>query len=178
MPGKDAFMKRRMALLLGLSVLATALVACRAPAQTGSSTGPGGNRETQPERETASMPESPAAVMPPIEIAVGTTVFSARLYDNKAARTFFSKLPLTLDMQELNGNEKYHDLPDSLPTDARRPEGIRAGDLMLYGSDCLVLFYQSLSTSYRYTPLGYVEDAGGLADVLGDGDVRVVFRAM
>lgn len=40
---------------------------------------------------------------------------------------------------------------------------IHAGDIMLYGASCLVLFYEDFNTSYRYTPLGYIEDPDGLA---------------
>ena len=46
---------------------------------------------------------------------------------------------------------------------------------MLYGSNCLVLFYESFPTSYRYTPVGRVDDPSGLADVVGHGNVQVTF---
>ena len=49
--------------------------------------------------------------------------------------------------------------------------------LMLFGSDCLVLFYESFSSYYRYTPLGYLEDTAGLVEALGRGDVKVTFQA-
>ena len=82
-------------------------------------------------------------------------------------------LPLHITMDELNGNEKYYYLDAGLPTDSSVPSGIREGDLMLYGSDCLVLFYKSFTTSYRYTPLGYMEDIQGFAAALGEGSVQV-----
>ena len=78
-------------------------------------------------------------------------------------------------MNELNGNEKYHYLPERLPAHNERVRNIRSGDLMLYGSDCLVLFYESFPTSYSYTRLGYIENPEGLKEALGDGNVRVVF---
>lgn len=80
-------------------------------------------------------------------------------------------------MRELNGNEKYFYLPDALPADPVRPGSIRAGDLMLYGSDCLVLFYEDFESSYRYTRLGRIDDPAGLAAALGEGDVTVRFEA-
>ena len=48
---------------------------------------------------------------------------------------------------------------------------------MLFGSDCLVLFYESFSSSYSYTRLGSVDDPSGLAAVLGQGSVEVTFQA-
>lgn len=110
-----------------------------------------------------------------LQIIANGVTFRTQLYDNPAAEAFREQLPLTLSMSELNGNEKYYYLPQSLPTDPYRPEQIQTGDLMLFGSDCLVLFYETFSTSYRYTPLGRVEDPAGLAQALGNGSVTVQF---
>jgi hypothetical protein len=78
-------------------------------------------------------------------------------------------------MNELNGNEKYFNLSGNLPADSRRMGNIRTGDLMLYGSDCLVLFYKSFSSGYSYTPLGSITETTGLAAALGGGSVQVTF---
>lgn len=115
--------------------------------------------------------------MPSLEITVGGRTFTAVLYDNETAGALLERLPLTLAMSELNGNEKYYYFSDGFPTDSAVPEGIHAGDLMLYGSDCLVLFYESFSTGYSYTPLGYIENPEGLSDALGSGNVEVSFAA-
>lgn len=112
-----------------------------------------------------------------IEITVNGRVFSATLYDNETARAFSEHLPLALDMSELNGNEKYYYLPDSLPTNSSRPSGVNTGDIMLYGSSCLVIFYESFSTSYSYTPIGKIDEPAGLAATLGNGSVQVFFNA-
>lgn len=110
-----------------------------------------------------------------IKLSIGNQTFKAVLYDNETARALLEQLPMTLDMSELNGNEKYRYLETALPTNAGRPSGINAGDLMLYGNNCLVLFYESFSTSYSYTPLGRIDDPKGLADALGKGSVTVTF---
>lgn len=115
--------------------------------------------------------------MQTIEIIAGGQTFTAALNGSKAAQALAAKLPLTMSMQELHGNEKYHYFSDTLPADAQRVGTIRAGDLMLYGSDCLVLFYQTFSTAYTYTPLGSITDPSGLAEALGSGRVQVTFRA-
>lgn len=83
------------------------------------------------------------------------------------------KLPLSITMNELNVNEKFCYFSDSFPTGTENASMIHAGDLKLYGSSCLVLFYETFSTSYRYTSLGYVEKPEGLAEALGTGSVHV-----
>ena len=108
-------------------------------------------------------------------MTVGEHRFALTLADNAAARAFAAQLPLTLDMAELNGNEKYAALPKALPANASRPGAIRNGDLMLYGPDTLVIFYLAFESSYSYTRLGRVDDPAGLAQALGRRDVRVIF---
>ncbi|WP_044266638.1 cyclophilin-like fold protein [Bacteroides timonensis] len=111
-----------------------------------------------------------------LKITVGTASFSVALENNAAATAFKALLPMTVNMSELNGNEKYYYLSGSLPTASVHPGTIGAGDLMLYGSSCLVLFYETFSTSYNYTRLGRMSDASGLAAALGAGNVSVTFE--
>ena len=106
---------------------------------------------------------------------VGDRRFAITLADNAAARAIAARLPLTLDMSELNGNEKHADLPDALPAYASRPGTIRNGDLMLYGANTVVVFYATFNSSYAYTRLGRVDDPAGLPQALGRRGVRVVF---
>jgi hypothetical protein len=111
-----------------------------------------------------------------IIITVGTSSFSATLQNSATASAFIEQLPLTLTMSELNKNEKYADLKGSLPTNASNPGTIQNGDLMLYGSNTLVLFYKSFSTSYNYTKIGEITDPEGLAEALGSAAVAVRFE--
>jgi len=111
-----------------------------------------------------------------MHVIVGDKTFQASFADNTTAEAFKALLPLTLDMTELNGNEKYNYLSTSLPTDASNPGTIQAGDIMLYGSSCVVLFYETFNTSYSYTRIGSVDDPTGLADALGVGNVTVKFE--
>lgn len=106
---------------------------------------------------------------------VGERRFAITLTDNPAARAFAAQLPLTLDMSELNGNEKHGELPKALPANSSRPGTINNGDLMLYGKDTLVVFYSTFNSAYSYTRLGRIDDPAGLAKALGPGSIRVVF---
>ncbi len=111
-----------------------------------------------------------------INIIVGGQTFTATLANSETGKAFAALLPLTVTMNELNGNEKYHYLSSSLPTAAYQPGTIHAGDLMLYGNNCVVLFYETFNTSYSYTRLGSIDDPSGLASALGSGNVSVRFE--
>lgn len=110
-----------------------------------------------------------------LTIQIGNTSYPVSFYDNATTQALMDKLPLTIEMAELNGNEKYYYFSDALPKDARRVGSIKAGDVMLYGSDCLVIFYKEFATSYSYTPIGRIEDPDGLAQALGSGSVQITF---
>ena len=111
-----------------------------------------------------------------ITIQINGKNFSATLEDNQTARTFAEKLPLEVNMTELNGNEKYFYLDADLPSDSERVGQIHSGDLMLFGSNCVVIFYKDFSTGYSYTRLGKINNAADLAKTLGAGNVHVKFK--
>ena len=110
-----------------------------------------------------------------INVIIGSTNFTATIDDTETGRAFYNMLPLTLDMTELNGNEKYCYLGTSLPTASYRPGTINAGDIMLYGSSCIVVFYETFTSGYSYTPIGTIDDVDNLKAALGTGDVQVTF---
>ena len=167
-------MKRIMAVLCVITVLFS-LTAC-------SNTDLGTSAENNAVTDAATQPEQPDTeeddTMLKIEIVIGNKTFSAMLYDNESARALMERLPITLNMSELNGNEKYYYLEGSLPTNSSKPSEIKAGDIMLYGNNCLVLFYESFSTSYSYTPIGHIDEPTGLAAALGSGSVQVTFKTL
>ena len=121
---------------------------------------------------------APASVNPEesrMWLTIGERRFALTLTENAAARAFAALLPLTLDMSDLNSNEKHASLPKALPADPGRPGTSRNGDLMLYGTDTLVVFYLTFDSSYSYTRLGRVDDPAGLAQALGALGVRIKF---
>lgn len=111
-----------------------------------------------------------------LKITIGKSSFNVTLYDNAAVTAFKAMLPMTISMSEMNGNEKLHYLPNRLPTSTSASGKIYSGDLMLWGSDCLVLFYKNFSSSYSYTKLGYTDDASGLETALGKGNATITFE--
>ncbi|MES2006026.1 MAG: cyclophilin-like fold protein [Bacteroidota bacterium] len=111
-----------------------------------------------------------------MKITIGSAVFTATLSNNATVTAFKARLPITINMTELNGNEKYFNLPNALPANASNPTTIQSGDLMLYGSNTLVLFYKTFSTSYSYTRMGRIENPSGLIAALGSESVTVKFE--
>lgn len=110
-----------------------------------------------------------------IKITGNAQIFTATLLNNSSAKAFKQLLPLTIKMVELNRNEKYADLQTSLPTNPSNPKTITIGDLMLYGSETLVLFYKTFSTSYSYTKLGQIDDVTDLASALGPSRCKNIY---
>jgi hypothetical protein len=120
--------------------------------------------------------ESRQSISNTVTIRIGDKVFAATLSDNATAAAFKKLLPLSVTMTELNGNEKLFRLPDTMPARASTPASIQTGDLMLYGSSTLVLFYKSFPTTYSYTTIGRIDDPAGLEAAVGSGSVAVTFE--
>ncbi|GGN32257.1 MULTISPECIES: cyclophilin-like fold protein [Marinomonas] len=108
-------------------------------------------------------------------ITIGERRFSATLAATAAAEEFASMLPLTLNMEDLNRNEKHTDLPKNLPTHKYQPKTIENGDIVLWGSRTLVVFYKTFDTSYSYTRIGRIENATDLPRALGHGNAVITF---
>ena len=113
-----------------------------------------------------------------VKMNIGGREFTIRLEDTEAACELAKRLPLSLEMTELNGNEKYVTLASQLPTSVEKVGKIETGDVMLWGDDCLVVFYKSFVTSYSYTRIGHVTEADGLVKAVGKGNVTSDFKAV
>jgi hypothetical protein len=113
-----------------------------------------------------------------MKILIDSNTFSVSLNDSKTAEEFLKILPIKIEMKDLNQNEKYYLLPKNLPSDARNPGTIHKGDLMLWGSNTLVIFYKTFSTSYSYTKIGKIDDPSGLAEALGAGSCSITFQSI
>ena len=93
-----------------------------------------------------------------LNIVINNDNYVLNLESNETVTKLLELLPLEVEMSELNGNEKYIYLDESLPTNSSNPKHINSGDVMLFGDNCLVIFYKSFDTSYSYTKIGHIDN--------------------
>ena len=100
--------------------------------------------------------------------------FEFEFKDTEVANQIKSKLPFTVKMTNLNGNEVYYQFSgESFTTNHKSVGTINMGDIYLYQSNYLVLFYKTFTTSYSYTEIGKLKDATGLDTIIGSSDIEV-----
>ena len=107
-----------------------------------------------------------------MKVIIDEKEYIINLEDNETAKSFVNYLPQELIMNDLNGNEKYVYIDISLVTNSYNPIHIEKGDVMLFGDNCLVIFYKSFDTSYIYTKIGHIDNL----DNLGNGSITVRFE--
>ena len=107
-----------------------------------------------------------------VKVTINEKEYHMNMEDNETVKSFLKLLPLDLVMNELNGNEKYYYLDKTLPTNSYNPNKIEAGDVMLYGNNCIVIFYKSFNTTYSYTKIGHIDNL----EELGNKDIGVKFE--
>lgn len=111
-----------------------------------------------------------------IKISVGGKIFNATLEDNPTTQELLKNFPLEVKMTELNGNEKYYKFSKNFPSNDKKVGKISTGDIMLYSSSYLVIFYKDFPTNYSYTRLGKIENFSELAKILGNENIVVKFE--
>ncbi len=111
-----------------------------------------------------------------VKITVNNRTFDVELENNSATAELVKKLSesnITIDAKDYGNFEKVGDLGFSLPTSDESIE-TSPGDIVLYQSNQISLFYES--HSWDYTKIGKIKNATAeeLAEVLGSGDVEIV----
>lgn len=107
-----------------------------------------------------------------VEVVINNKSYKLELENNKTTLELIKLLPLEITMNDLNNNEKYFYLDKNLPTEEENINNINKGDVMLFGNNCLVIFYKSFETSYTYTKIGHISN---LED-LSNGSVKVIIK--
>ena len=99
-----------------------------------------------------------------IKVVINDQTYILKLENNDTAKEFINLLPLEYTMNDLNNNEKYVYMNNYLTTNSYNPKRIEKGDVMLYGNNCLVIFYKSFDTLYSYTKVGHIDNLDDLED--------------
>ena len=99
--------------------------------------------------------------------------YEFELKDTSASEQLKKKLPFTIKMINLNNNEVYYKFDNDFSKNEKSIGTINLGDIYLYKSDTLVLFYKTFSTTYKYTEIGKIKDATGLEAIIGNNDALV-----
>jgi len=183
----------RMALVLGLVFSLSACGSARA--SSGPQTGPGAQTAetaaetaaetkdaemTSPGAETISEQKTDNTVAEEVQktmlqMKIGETKVSVSWEDNDsvaALKELCKDAPLTIQMSMYGGFEQVGPIGSRLPSnDAQTTTS--AGDIVLYSSNQIVVFYGS--NSWAYTKLGHItdQDASGMAGLLSNGNVTI-----
>lgn len=99
--------------------------------------------------------------------------FTAVLEQNSAVDALVQMMeqgPVVLQLSDYAGFEKVGPLGRRLPASNSQITA-RAGDIVLYQSNQIVMFYGS--NSWSYTRLGRIGDLTGWKEALGSGDAAV-----
>jgi len=129
----------------------------------------GSETDTSLSAQTNTQKDVEEKTMNKIYATINNQKLEINLVDNSTTEALVKLLPLDLSMSDLNDNEKYVYMDESLPTNTYSPKHIDAGDVMLYGDNCLVIFYKSFNTSYSYSKIGHIDNL----PKLGDGNITI-----
>ncbi len=149
-------------LAVSIPILIAIIVSVVVTTVTMSNKEPGKEPNLSP--ETNQPMDNEEITMNKIYININDEKFEINLENNSTTSALIKLLPLELSMNDLNDNEKYAYLDESLPTNTYSPKHIEAGDVMLFGDNCLVIFYESFDTSYSYSKIGHINNLPSLDD--------------
>ena len=166
------FMKRTITFLISLIIIST-LIACGKSNNTStlttdepiiSITTPQDDNQTTKEDEIANMKLT--LKIDGIEVDVIWT-------DNDSVKALknLAKNGLTINMSKYDGFEQVGSIGSTLPSSDTRIT-TNPGDIVLYSSNQIVIFYDS--NTWSYTKLGHINlSKSELTDLLGDEDVVI-----
>ena len=174
--------KRIMALLLILTIMPGLASCAESGNPQGNEVSPVAETESEPEVQDHLTDEEKTEIqentMNRLTMYIGETEVEVEWEDNRSVeelkRLCFSE-PLEIRMSMYGGFEQVGPVGTKLPSDDVQTV-TQAGDIVLYASNQIVVFYGS--NSWAYTRLGHITDrsAEEMEQLLGSGDVTVCFR--
>lgn len=110
-----------------------------------------------------------------MKVEVNEYIFYATLEKNDAVTELVEMMreqPVVINMSDYSGFEKVGSLGTTLSS-SNSQTTTKAGDIVLYNSNQIVVFYGS--NSWSYTRIGHITDLTGWKEALGAGDVTITF---
>ena len=93
-----------------------------------------------------------------MKVIINNLEYDMELENNNASLDLLSVSPIELEMSDLNNDEKYSYLSFSLTSNDDYTGSISKGDVMLYQTNCLVIFYKDFDTTSKYTKIGHINN--------------------
>lgn len=103
-------------------------------------------------------------------LQIGNEEIEISVTNQEISQQIMEYLPQTLNFNELNGNEFYVDSPFEVDAKSQNFGEVRAGDVMLYGNQTIVIFYQDHQTTYSYSKIGKIRDVSHLNSLVNCQD--------
>ena len=110
-----------------------------------------------------------------MNVQIGDYNFTATLEENEAVNELTDMMkegPVTIGMSDYSGFEKVGSPGRSLTRNDSQTT-TKAGDIVLYNGNNIVMFYGS--NSWSYTRIGRIDDLSDWEKALGSGSITAVF---
>lgn len=106
-----------------------------------------------------------------MKLIIGEIEVPVTWEDNESVSAIKDLLPLTIQMSMYGGNEQVGSIGQRIVSNDKQTR-TKSGDIVLYTSDQIVIFYGS--NSWAYTRLGHVDlSKNEMKDLLGNGNVSI-----
>lgn len=128
---------------------------------------------TDPNPTTTELKEDDPYMNKTIELKIGNTIVDVNWLDNNSVKALkeLAKDGLTINMSMYGGFEQVGSIGKSITSNDERIT-TSPGDIVLYSSNQMVIFYGS--NTWSYTKLGHISlTKSELTDLLGDEDVII-----
>ena len=166
-------MKKRLltiVLIMSLTLMITCLSACSEKEQTDEASGGGAGTETEETTDEEVMN---------MTMKINDEVVNVKWENNESVKALMkmaAEEPVVVNMSMYGGFEQVGSLGTTLPSNDQNIK-TKPGDIVLYTSDSIVVFYGN--NSWAYTRLGHIEDKSKaeLQDLLSRGNVVITITA-
>jgi hypothetical protein len=102
--------------------------------------------------------------------------FKCTFEENETTKELIKRFPLKMKMVDLNGTEKYHTLEEPLPVRIQPVDKVRYGDILLFQSRYLAVFYDTFDPVKQYSIVGKIDNPEQLREAVGTGSITALFE--